>query len=228
VGTATPDSAIANALEFAKLLKAMAPTAMSAEVTGDGGSGNSPLQEASHSNTQLRGPNEEALMSFANALYSNTKHASLNLFAVNAQNASTIDCSPLLASLKLNCEKSPSLLTNLVLKSASTLRYLNVRIRDASMLLSDGNGGAVVYPDLQYLLMLARSRSHSNAQGMSSVVAPFPVLRSLVLYSIYPFYDDAMFRGNSATLEYLNIRLEYDTISMLNHWKVSESKQKVL
>ncbi|KAJ2018477.1 hypothetical protein IWW57_005226, partial [Coemansia sp. S610] len=223
------DSAVANALEFAKLLKSIAPAATSVDVTSNGGSSeSSSLQEMNGRDAPMRDSNEEALMIFANALYTNTKHASLNVFALEIQNLSTIDYSPLLTFLKIDCEKSSNLCTNLVLKSASTLRYLNVRIRDASMLLNDGNRGIVVYPNLQYLLMLARNRSHYDAQDNLSAVVPFPALRGLVLYSVYPFYDDVLLRGNSATLEYLNFRLEHDTITMLHQRRVFESKQKVL
>ncbi|KAJ2054206.1 hypothetical protein H4S04_000141 [Coemansia sp. S16] len=46
---------------------------------------------------------------------------------------------------------------------------------------------------------------------------PFPKLKSLGVYSVFPFTDDAIFQADSNSLEYLNIYVDYETVTMLNN-----------
>ncbi|KAJ2255429.1 hypothetical protein GGI13_001629, partial [Coemansia sp. RSA 455] len=46
---------------------------------------------------------------------------------------------------------------------------------------------------------------------------PFPKLKSLSVYSVFPFTDDAIFQADGNSLEYLNIYADYETVSMLNN-----------
>ncbi|KAJ2040495.1 hypothetical protein H4S03_000974, partial [Coemansia sp. S3946] len=71
-----------------------------------------------------------------------------------------------------------------------------------------------------------RSKHHPNITTATCI--PFPVLKTLRLKSLYPFTDDIIFRGNSATLEYLEFLIDKDTVNMLNSARVFENKHKVL
>ncbi|KAJ2860204.1 hypothetical protein GGH94_005656 [Coemansia aciculifera] len=49
---------------------------------------------------------------------------------------------------------------------------------------------------------------------------PFPILRHLNLSLKYPIGDDTLFRGNGATLEMLDMRLDSASVSMLRTYRV--------
>ncbi|KAJ2055944.1 hypothetical protein GGI17_006443 [Coemansia sp. S146] len=50
--------------------------------------------------------------------------------------------------------------------------------------------------------------------------APFPILRRLAIDLECPFDDDTLFRGNAATLELLDMRLDFLSVPMLRKFKV--------
>ncbi|KAJ1909437.1 hypothetical protein LPJ71_003526, partial [Coemansia sp. S17] len=150
--------AFVNARRFAKLLKAMAPAATTIELVCH----HENLQSINN-NDDLGGDlDEEILVVFANVLRANTKSAHLDLVGTSLKNPSTIDLTPLLSSLNLNCENSPDVHASLMWKSASTLQQLVISIQDANMLTYDVHGKAVVYPNLQYLQMFTLVRNYSN------------------------------------------------------------------
>ncbi|KAJ2067566.1 hypothetical protein GGI16_009639, partial [Coemansia sp. S142-1] len=76
------------------------------------------------------------------------------------------------------------------------------------------DGNAVIYPKLQYL---EPSFDYNDPieRVLAPDIVPFPVLQCLRLFSRYPFGDDVMFRGNSATLEKLSICLDAEDIAIL-------------
>ncbi|KAJ2094917.1 hypothetical protein GGI09_005143, partial [Coemansia sp. S100] len=88
-----------------------------------------------------------------------------------------------------------------------------------------------MYPNLQYLGLsdCIRNTTDMNASSLNASNAiPFPVLRSANLYSLYPFANDVLFRGNTKTLEYLNFVIDKYAVTMFNKCKTFESKNKVL
>ncbi|KAJ2430451.1 hypothetical protein GGF41_000991 [Coemansia sp. RSA 2531] len=218
------DMAIANCLEFAKLLKSMAPAATAVRVLCDG----DPQQLIYFDSRYVKTLDEELLMRFATVLYTNTKHASLGLYTLKVKNSLTTEFSPLLSSLIINFVETPDLYPCLVHKSASTLQHLDIGICNANMLISDLNGEAVIYPKLQHLRLYECVLSNHDTNAMTTKTITFPVLRALTLCKSYPFHDDVLFRGNSTTLEYLNIVVDNNTIATLSRGNVLESKYKRL
>ncbi|KAJ2104320.1 hypothetical protein GGI09_000166 [Coemansia sp. S100] len=81
-------------------------------------------------------------------------------------------------------------------------------------------GGYLVYPRLLTLKLLGM---HSIREGEYPVfpgAVPFPNLRHLYMDICYPFSDDTLFRGNSATLEYLNMELDHHSCPVLYEYNV--------
>ncbi|KAJ1884653.1 hypothetical protein LPJ81_007049, partial [Coemansia sp. IMI 209127] len=74
-----------------------------------------------------------------------------------------------------------------------------------SFILDDGDK-PIVYPRLETLKFSSRFNTEPDEKyRVDESVAPFPALRRLTWSSNYGFEDDTLFRGNSDTLEYLNI-----------------------
>ncbi|KAJ2432013.1 hypothetical protein GGF41_000259 [Coemansia sp. RSA 2531] len=218
------DVAISNAIEFAKLLKSMAPDAKTVNMlcTDD------PWRTSSRNKNRVKELDEEILEVLADVLYSNAKRALLDLFQVDVNNLATFNAIPPLSRLRIHRQKSPDMHASLVHKSANTLQYLAIRMHYANMLIYDTNGNAVIYPNLQHLQLSTDSANPTDSNIMITKKVIFPVLRTLRLPFSYPFNDDVLFRGNTATLEYLDARFNHDTILMLNKSLVFESKNKVL
>ncbi|KAJ2428022.1 hypothetical protein GGF41_001499 [Coemansia sp. RSA 2531] len=219
------DLAIANALEFAKLLKSIAPASTTIKVIYE----KEYLQTVnSNNNFGSSLEEEEVFIMITNVLYTGTKQAKLNLLNVDVKNPSVIDLLPLLSSLWIECEKFPDVGTSLVRKSASTLRHLTVCTCDANKLICDTNGEAIVYPNLQELHMYGCVRNSTHSKDMANKSILFPLLQAARLYDSYPFHNDVLFRGNTTTLEYLEVGLDYDTIITLNQEDAFGSKQRIL
>ncbi|KAJ2879996.1 hypothetical protein H4R27_004987 [Coemansia aciculifera] len=109
---------------------------------------------------------------------------------------------------------------HLARQNVQTLQYLNLDSRgfgDVAGLIQDPDGSYVTYPCLRTLelrgLPINDKRSLPNFPG----AAPFPLLRCLAVRLRYPFGDDVLFRGNSATLESLALRMDRLTVAMLRH-----------
>ncbi|KAJ2862486.1 hypothetical protein GGH94_004240 [Coemansia aciculifera] len=125
--------------------------------------------------------------------------------------------------------------TPLIRRSTQTLQFLDIDIgnADVTSLLKDPDGGGFLeYPCLQTLIL----RSFYDTAALPKVVfkdiVPFPRLLHLSLLSPYPFGDDIVFRGNYSTLEYLEMRLFPETVSVFKKYRVftptSHSKLKCL
>ncbi|KAJ2447947.1 hypothetical protein GGI03_007310, partial [Coemansia sp. RSA 2337] len=95
----------------------------------------------------------------------------------------------------------------LVHKSASTLQYLDIGVTDPSTFLYDAKNDVVVYPKLQHLHMSHCVENDQNTRLVPSDVVTFPVLRSLKISQSYKYFNEVLFRGNNATLEYLEFTL---------------------
>ncbi|KAJ1904798.1 hypothetical protein LPJ71_004742, partial [Coemansia sp. S17] len=214
----------AHALDFAKLVKSMAPAATTANVICDG-----EFFPRVNIEDILGGDlDEEILEKLVNVLYPDTKRAYLSLGEVSINHLSTLNSIPPLTSLDLDCKEFSDAYTSLMHKSAYTLQSLGITLGDADKLIHDENGDALVYPNLLHLQLSSRNRNGPNTMAKSSTVTPFPVLRNLKLGATYPFTDDVLFRGNTATLKSLSLNLDYNTITTLSQKRVFECKHKVL
>ncbi|KAJ1891138.1 hypothetical protein LPJ71_007760 [Coemansia sp. S17] len=225
-GIDATDVALPNTLEFAEILKSVAPEATTTEILCcDGRS-----RMINDNDNDILGSkiDDEILVILVNALNANTKSADLRMHTPGIEKLSTIDHTPMLTSLVLQYKESPNVKANLVQMSSSILQHLDIDIRDANMLICDKNNKAVVYPNLRILQLSGCVRSSTGSKAVTSQTAPFPMLRILTIVAPFPFDDDVLFRDNSATLERLNFSLDYDTVIMLNKSRVFENKHKVL
>ncbi|KAJ2690565.1 hypothetical protein IWW39_000659 [Coemansia spiralis] len=59
-------------------------------------------------------------------------------------------------------------------------------------------------------------------------VVPFPKLRVLSLHTLYPFANDVLFRGNAATLEYLEFKVDPHIVDIINRSQELDGKHSVL
>ncbi|KAJ2911084.1 hypothetical protein GGI21_000209 [Coemansia aciculifera] len=131
--------------------------------------------------------------------------------------ANTVDYLPQLSSLSLCIGNIDDLRTSLVHKSAATLVSLDVGISEPKMLVYDINNKAIVYSNLRRLKAFSRGYTKPLERPLLPDIAPFPALTSLRLCLTYPFGDDVVFRGSSATLEYLKISIDKETTAILSN-----------
>ncbi|KAJ2039032.1 hypothetical protein H4S04_008216, partial [Coemansia sp. S16] len=81
-------------------------------------------------------------------------------------------------------------------------------------------GGYLVYPRLLTLKLLGMHSIREGEYPAFPGAVPFPNLRHLYMEICYPFSDDTLFRGNSATLEYLNMELDHHSCPVLYEYNV--------
>ncbi|KAJ2751602.1 hypothetical protein GGI19_004372 [Coemansia pectinata] len=101
-------------------------------------------------------------------------------------------------------------------QSALTLQYLAIETRgggDVIGLIKDVDGSYAVYPRLRVLKLKHCFREFWDGKPVFPGVVPLPSLR-LLRMSGYPFGDDVFFRGNAATLEYLDMKADSEDIKM--------------
>ncbi|KAJ2793739.1 hypothetical protein H4S07_006961, partial [Coemansia furcata] len=99
---------------------------------------------------------------------------------------------------------------------ATTLKYLAIKTRghgDATGLLKDADGNYAEYPRLRVFKLKQYSRDYSDGKPVIPGAVPFPSLRHLTMDDC-PFGDDVVFRGNSASLEYLDFGADEDDVTM--------------
>ncbi|KAJ2061723.1 hypothetical protein GGI17_002898 [Coemansia sp. S146] len=107
-------------------------------------------------------------------------------------------------------------IAQLARQSASTLHSLVVETRgdgDVIGLIKDADGNYTEYPQLRVLKLKHYPKGYWGGKPSFPGAAPFPSLRLLKLDS-YPFGDEVVFRGNTATLEYLDFEAGSETIKM--------------
>ncbi|KAJ2883011.1 hypothetical protein H4R27_003052 [Coemansia aciculifera] len=108
-------------------------------------------------------------------------------------------------------------------KNALTLQSLSIECeRDTGILGlgQDADGNHETYPRLHTLYLRARPSHNELRRPVFYGAAPFPALRRLCINHNYPFDDDTFFRGNAATLEWLELQLDRLSASMLRKYKV--------
>ncbi|KAJ2460557.1 hypothetical protein GGF42_000765 [Coemansia sp. RSA 2424] len=91
---------------------------------------------------------------------------------------------------------------------------------DLSGLIRDTNGRCVAYSCLQSLSLDIWNESATSERPSFGTFVAFPALRHVNIGSEYPFSDDTLFRGNSATLESLKMLMDADTAMMLRKRRV--------
>ncbi|KAJ2073758.1 hypothetical protein GGH13_001786 [Coemansia sp. S155-1] len=223
------NSAISNVLNFAQLLKSMVPAATTIEVLTAiklvleddveeeliMAVNDSTIDVSSNEHEVV--PDEELIGLFSQTLYTGIKRVVLDLGLAGFKNLPVVGLIPQLCSLSFTSGLSPTTNANLAHKSATTLQRMEVGIRNANMLLYDSSGNAVVYPNLQHLLLHSciRSQPGVKVNATAAGVVAFPFLKSLRVSSVYPFFTDVLFRGNSATLKHVDFPVDRDTIIML-------------
>ncbi|KAJ2066205.1 hypothetical protein GGI08_001984 [Coemansia sp. S2] len=101
--------------------------------------------------------------------------------------------------------------------NALTLQSLDIKFQTANIadLIRDCNGTYVTYPHLLKLKLIGPSKFTNVQRPVFSGVVPFPILTFLSLQLRYQCDDDTFFRGNAATLQFLEMFLDDTTTSML-------------
>ncbi|KAJ2855560.1 hypothetical protein GGI22_004095 [Coemansia erecta] len=129
-----------------------------------------------------------------------------------------------LTSLEIAYDYEDSLFSNMIAKSASTLEslnYDNTYLHNVRSLVFDDEHKPIVYPRLRRLTVYNyEGYVDGNLLCVSKSVVPFPVLRRLKWHSMYIFEDDALFRGNDSTLEYLYIEVDSGLAEILRRHEV--------
>ncbi|KAJ2034503.1 hypothetical protein H4S03_004930 [Coemansia sp. S3946] len=87
-------------------------------------------------------------------------------------------------------------------------------------LVQDADGNHVEYPRLLTLKLWSASEVEEPRRPAFRDAAPFPILRQLHINLDCSFDDDIFFRGNAATLEWLDMPLDSLSVSILRKYKV--------
>ncbi|KAJ2066515.1 hypothetical protein GGI03_001244 [Coemansia sp. RSA 2337] len=138
-------------------------------------------------------------------------------------------------NIRDDCEEA----LQLARQNAPTLQSLVIyfsSVTDISSLIQDSDGSYAEYPFLRTLelrndtglgmsydlesTLPRRSKRDISRLPVFAGAIPFPGLRRLCIRMDYPFGDDMLFRGNSATLEYLDLQLFPALIDRVKHHKV--------
>ncbi|KAJ2040076.1 hypothetical protein GGI03_003530 [Coemansia sp. RSA 2337] len=107
-------------------------------------------------------------------------------------------------------------------QNASTLQSIDIEYQaiDVCDLVKDSAGRFLTYPHLLKLRMIESLGNYRRRLSVPSDVVMFPSLEKLFARLQYPFDDDALFRGNAATLKSLDLLLDGQTVSMLSRRNV--------
>ncbi|KAJ2061202.1 hypothetical protein GGI17_003237 [Coemansia sp. S146] len=108
-------------------------------------------------------------------------------------------------------------------RNALTLQSLILECEhdiDILGLVQDAGGNHVTYPHLLTLKLWATSDTDEPRQPQFRGAAPFPTLRRLCINLDSTFDDDIFFRGNAASLEWLDMTLDLLSVPMLRKFKV--------
>ncbi|KAJ2256605.1 hypothetical protein GGI13_001137 [Coemansia sp. RSA 455] len=104
-----------------------------------------------------------------------------------------------------------------------TLESLDIMIANTtgvSSIIQDADGTYISYPCLVTLFLGGGSYVSNLPLPVFEDAMPFPILQRLKIPFMYPIGDDAFFRGNAATLEYLSIELNRAIVVMLREHSV--------
>ncbi|KAJ2064609.1 hypothetical protein GGI17_000936 [Coemansia sp. S146] len=110
----------------------------------------------------------------------------------------------------------------LITRNARTLQFLDINVSgaDVNAFVRDPDGGGYLeYPHMHTLKIRSICDRVPSQEAIFKDVVPFPRLLRLSVRPS-PHADDVLFRGNAGTLEYLEVRLIPETVSMLRKYKV--------
>ncbi|KAJ2419126.1 hypothetical protein GGF41_004760, partial [Coemansia sp. RSA 2531] len=125
-------------------------------------------------------------------------------------------CNLVSLDFKVDSYTCPSI--ELVRQNASTLQHLVLLSdfpADLAGLIQSPDGNYVMYPHLRDLKLRDESDDYTPERVAIKGVVPFPSLRHIRLLSCYPFGDDILFRGNSSTLERLELVMSDLLVSII-------------
>ncbi|KAJ2444966.1 hypothetical protein GGF42_006146 [Coemansia sp. RSA 2424] len=129
-----------------------------------------------------------------------------------------------LVRIKYNCRSNAMHIAQLVRQNAPTLQYVDIDSEqdiDISGLIQAADSSSyVVYPRLAALKLWGPSYYHEQQRPVFISAIPFPCLQSLSVGRDYPFGDDTFFRGNAATLKYLEMWVDNSAAIMLCRYNV--------
>ncbi|KAJ2059269.1 hypothetical protein GGI17_004510 [Coemansia sp. S146] len=111
----------------------------------------------------------------------------------------------------------------LVQQNSSTLQSLIIKNSndiDLGAFIKTADDTLITYPRLLTLKLTRVWDYPESPMSAFKDAVPFPCLRFLCLRVGYPFNNDTLFRGNAATLKYLEMGLDSRTISMLSKYNV--------
>ncbi|KAJ2882079.1 hypothetical protein H4R27_003679 [Coemansia aciculifera] len=114
-------------------------------------------------------------------------------------------------------------MVHLARHNAPNLQYLHIsliRYDNVAGLIQNADGSYVQYPCLHTLKLGTRQCTDLSGGPVFPDALPFPYLRYLSLVLASPIGDDTPFRGNAATLEYLDLYLTLNTVAALTENKV--------
>ncbi|KAJ2745068.1 hypothetical protein GGI19_006541 [Coemansia pectinata] len=128
-----------------------------------------------------------------------------------------------LVHISFDIELEPNPFVLLAQRSSLTLQSLSIGPNSyvgLEGIIQETEGNYVAYPRLHMLKLFEMHRSDSGDLPTCPGVVPFPSLRHLHMDICHPFGDDTIFRGNTATLEYLKIELDYRSYHVFSEYDV--------
>ncbi|KAJ2402310.1 hypothetical protein GGI23_000806 [Coemansia sp. RSA 2559] len=132
-----------------------------------------------------------------------------------------------LTSLQFSCATNIGLFHRMLEISATILESLdivNFHGEHLRSLFYHDEGQPMTYPKLRKLKFhFVKFVKDQDIISLDETIVPFPALTHLSWQAAYAFLDDTVFRGNSATLEYLDITLDASLVSILDRYKVFSS-----
>ncbi|KAJ2064604.1 hypothetical protein GGI17_000931 [Coemansia sp. S146] len=114
-------------------------------------------------------------------------------------------------------------LASLVRQNAPTLQSLNIRIcrsGNIARVIRDESSVYVQYPQLLVLKLDTFSIPENMTEQVFPGAMPFLKLRHIAVDGQYPLGDEAIFRGNAATLEYLSLMISLEKLVLFRERRV--------
>ncbi|KAJ2060208.1 hypothetical protein GGI17_003906 [Coemansia sp. S146] len=112
----------------------------------------------------------------------------------------------------------------MVRRNIQTLQVLAVSVSGLAsitgLIQNTGVGDYLEYPCLHTLKLYEFSGAGARKRPAFPGAVPFPNLRSLTLESSYPFSDNVTFRGNAASLVYLNMEMDLSSLTIISNHDV--------
>ncbi|KAJ2756771.1 hypothetical protein GGI19_000575 [Coemansia pectinata] len=116
--------------------------------------------------------------------------------------------------------------------NAATLKTLEIACAQSTKLIkllesSSGSSGSdyLTYPNMRILHLSSGNITQYKCKPFKREYIPFPRLEQLSLDLVYPFSDDVLFRGNTATLKYLHMAANPGTIHLLNSYNTFDKEK---